>query len=88
MRVCCNVIFVNHQARAISIVDIYIARSLKTEGDLAYCRRGVLVYIDIYIGCVRTCWDLTCVVPTFRTPQWEHKSGAENYFPIDFDLAN
>ena len=37
---------------------------------------------------VATGWDLTCVVPTFRTPQWEHKSGAGNYFPIDFDLAN
>ena len=24
----------------------------------------------------------------FRTPKWEPKSGAENYFPSDFDLAN
>ena len=24
----------------------------------------------------------------FRTPKWEHKSGAENYFPFEFELQN
>ena len=47
MHVCCNVIFVNHQARAILT---YVARSLKTEEGLTYCRKcgvGILIYVYI-----------------------------------------
>ena len=47
MHVCCNVIFVNHQARAI----LAVAMHSTVVGDLTYCRKcgvGILIYVYIY----------------------------------------
>ena len=55
------------------------------------------VVYDIYIIWYTNYYDITKVrifvqyAPLrwgFRTPKWEHKSGAENYFPFEFELQN
>ena len=42
---------------------------------------GYLAVLPIaHVGYLRAA---TCACSTSRTPQWEHKSGARNYFPIE-----